>query len=213
LSHSERTPGTEFLDRLVTADVVAAGELARSHCGRYGLLAFYDDMVGAAFDALDERVRTGSLTLAQMYVVAAAAQAAAATAYETVPWPERAGATAVIACAPRERHSFGARIVADAFALAGWRDVFLGAGHDAEAIARAVSEHGAGALALSVTLPEHVSGVRQTIARARIVRPGLRVVVGGRGARAVDARQIGADVVAGTAREANDVASAFRIEL
>jgi methanogenic corrinoid protein MtbC1 len=212
LSYSGRAPHAEFLERIVTSDVAGAGAEAQRLCGRHGLVAFYDDVVDTSFHALDERVRRRQLSLAQLYVAAASVQAAAATAYESVRWPDPRGGTIVVACAPGERHSFGARVAADAFALAGWRDVFLGAGQDADAIARAVDEHGAGALAISVTMSLHLDAVREAIGKARGLRSGLKVVVGGKAVRGVPSADLDADAVAGSAREARDVAITFRIE-
>ncbi len=197
---------------MVSADVAGAGAEAQRLCALHGLIAFYDDVVEVTFDALEERVRRRELTSTQMYAAAAAVQAASATAYELVPWPERRGATVVVACAPQERHAFGARIAADAFALAGWRDVFVGAGLESAGIGATIAQHRAVALALSVTLKMNVEGVRDTIAHARSVRPGLRVVVGGRAVRGFAAADLDADAVAGSAREAHDVACTFRRE-
>jgi methanogenic corrinoid protein MtbC1 len=212
VSYSERAPHTEFLELIVSADLAGAGLEAQRLCARVGLLAFYDDIVEVALEALEERVRRHKSTAAEMYAHAAAIQAAAATAYELVPWPARTAGTVVVACAPHERHGFGARVAADAFALEGWRDVFLGPGLDGDAIAAAVAQHEASALALSVALKTNVEGARETIERARRARPDLRVVLGGKAMRGFAAADLNANAVALSAREARDVARTFRRE-
>jgi methanogenic corrinoid protein MtbC1 len=212
VSYSERAPHAEFLELIVAADVAGAGLEAQRLCTRLGLLAFYDDVVEVVIETFEEQVRRHKLTAAEMYTHAAAVQAAAATAYELVPWPARTAGTVVVACAPHERHGFGARVAADAFALAGWRDVFLGPGLDVQAIAAAVTQHDASVLALSITLKTNVEGARETVERARRARPDLRVVIGGKAVRGFAAADLNANAVALSAREARDVACTFRRE-
>lgn len=89
------------------------------------------------------------------------------------------GQTVLLACPPEERHDLGLRMLADRFALAGYRVVFLGADTPvAEIIAAAQATH-ADIVALSVsTILERID-LRSFADQLRAALPDTRIVFGG----------------------------------
>lgn len=80
-----------------------------------------------------------------------------------------------------ELHEVGIRMVADLFELSGWDSMFLGASVPPEGLLSAIEEFDPHVLALSVTIPFHLSLLTEMIAKVRDVYPAQRlpILVGG----------------------------------
>jgi MerR family transcriptional regulator, light-induced transcriptional regulator len=93
--------------------------------------------------------------------------------------PRERRATALLAAPDDEYHDLGLRMLADRFALAGWRAHFLGAAVPVDELAAAVDELGADAVALSASTHFHRASLRDYVTRLADAHPGLRIWVGG----------------------------------
>ncbi len=92
---------------------------------------------------------------------------------------------AVVAAAPDELHEIGAWMLADLLEVHGWQIRYLGANVPEKALLDLLEEFRPTLVAISVTMPYHLERalelVRQARANPRLA--GLRVMVGGLGAR------------------------------
>ena len=91
----------------------------------------------------------------------------------------RRAPVAVVCCVPRERHSLGLMMVADALRSGGVGVHLLGEGLPADAVIDFVARVDADLLGLSCAMDVHLPEVADLIARARQVVPGLKVALGG----------------------------------
>ncbi|MBF0447266.1 MAG: cobalamin-dependent protein [Magnetococcales bacterium] len=80
-----------------------------------------------------------------------------------------------------ELHEIGIRMVADLFELSGWESMFLGANIPAQGLIAAIEDFQPHVLALSVTLPYHLSLLKEMVGKVREVYPEERlpILVGG----------------------------------
>jgi MerR family transcriptional regulator, light-induced transcriptional regulator len=78
------------------------------------------------------------------------------------------GLRALFACAAGNHHEVGLRMVANAFELDGWETYFLGANMPATSVIAQVREMKPHLLGLSASLPQHLRGLRETIAALRV---------------------------------------------
>lgn len=95
-------------------------------------------------------------------------------------------------------HEIGALLAAATAATEGWRVTYLGADLPAEDIAAAVTESGAGVVALSLIFPLDDAGVHEQLRRlVSLLEPDIRLVVGGSGADSyrTTLERLGAQVV------------------
>jgi methanogenic corrinoid protein MtbC1 len=87
--------------------------------------------------------------------------------------------SALFACPPEEWHDLGSRMLADRFAMAGWRTYFLGADVPIREIVEAARSLGVHLLALTAATHYERLELRELIDGIRAQLPGVRVVVGG----------------------------------
>lgn len=92
--------------------------------------------------------------------------------------PDRT-AVVVLAAPADEYHDLGLRMLADRFALAGWRPQFLGANVPVSEVIAAASELHADAIALSASTHFHRLALRQYVDAIAGALPDARVWVGG----------------------------------
>ena len=111
-------------------------------------------------------------------------------------WDRGAGARAVLACPPGERHDLGLVIFGLALRELGWRITFLGADTPPETVVETVRRLEPEALVLAVTDAARLDGVVETAARLADTRTA--VWIGGAGAAEVD----GASVLVGSPLDA-----------
>ena len=108
-------------------------------------------------------------------------------------------------------HEIGVRMISDFFEMEGWDTFYLGASTPVETILETVRSRRPDVVAISVTMPYHVSEAARLIAmiRAAELQPAPHVLVGGRAFVDDDGlwRDIGADATAQDASLAVAIAS------
>jgi methanogenic corrinoid protein MtbC1 len=92
----------------------------------------------------------------------------------------RSGRSMLVACVENEQHELGARTIADVFELSGWRTSFLGANLPPRELVTLLkkADYTPDLIALSATMPAHISKLASTIAA---IRDGsnIPIMVGG----------------------------------
>lgn len=119
--------------------------------------------------------------------------------------------TVVAACVGNELHEIGIRMVADFFEMDGWNVYTTGANTPVKSILAAVKDRKADVVALSITMPSSLSGLRYLV---RTLRAGagtahVKIIVGGSPFAIVPDlwHQVGVDAVAASAEDAVTVAN------
>ena len=185
-----------MLAALVNGDVSLAYRLATE------LLAHgvgFDEIVGDVFGPvqaeLGARWAAGDIVVADEHAASAAVEDLIIRLGATVEAPT--GPAVVVAAAERDTHALGARVVASALSLDGFRVLFLGASVPAEDLRDYLEVQQPLALALSCSIGAALSGARRCVAVAHEV--GIPVVCGGRALSESRARALGADAFAALA--------------
>ncbi|MDD1674171.1 MAG: cobalamin-dependent protein [Methanomicrobiales archaeon] len=151
-----------------------------------------------------------TITIAQEHFITASVQAAIALLHERVisgsEHNKRKEKALVAACVGDELHDVGIRMVADFFAMDGWDTYYIGGNIPAQSLVRAVIDRKADVVAISATMPFHISEVHYLIRslRADPETAKVKIIVGGYPFAIVPDlwKQLGADAVAKDAEEA-----------
>lgn len=203
-------PTARLLPRLLAGDGAGATDLALAAlAGGLTLEGLYLDVLGPCLREIGRRWQIGRLSVAEEHLATATTQLVMARLYPQTLSAPHGGRQVVVACVGGELHEVGARMVADLFELAGWRSTFLGASTPTADVARTVADHRPDLLAVSASMPTHVTAVREVVdavAAAGVAADVARVpiIVGGRPFLQAPGlwRRVGADGTARDAREA-----------
>jgi MerR family transcriptional regulator, light-induced transcriptional regulator len=118
--------------------------------------------------------------IAQEHMATAISQLALAQLYRYAkPHPPR-GRKVVVGCVEGELHDFPARLLADELDLAGFETRFLGADVPTGSLLQVLDQEKPDLLALSITMPFHISALRRQVTRVREHTNGkLPIAIGG----------------------------------
>ncbi len=121
------------------------------------------------------------ITVAHEHYCTAATQQIMSGLYSHIFSTQRKGKTLVACSISGELHEMGIRMVSDFFEMDGWDTYYLGANMPENQLLEALIEYKADVLALSVTLPTHVSKAATFIKKIRkhSALSDLKIMVGG----------------------------------
>lgn len=103
------------------------------------------------------------ISVSQEHLATAITQNVLASAYMQASFAPAVGKTAMFACVEANHHSVGLRMVSDGFETAGWDALFLGANVPMTDLLHEVDRLRPDLLALSVSLPNHVTSAGLSI--------------------------------------------------
>jgi methanogenic corrinoid protein MtbC1 len=169
----------------IASDVYALGQLVDQALALSTLDVSFIEVLTPALAEVGERWASGSVSVAQEHLASATVRAA----LQKLLSDQRADVhgTAVLACAPGERHEIGLLMLAVMLRSEGWQVAYLGADTpfgDAVALAEGLD---ATALCLSAASRESARALDRELATTA-TRDSLAVIVGGRGTETTDVR-------------------------
>ena len=164
------------------------------------------NVIKPALYAIGTKWQLNQVSVAQEHLATAIAHSVMTAGLLHSPVPPMQGKRALLACVQGNRHSVGARMVCDAFQLAGWDVQFLGADTPNSALVGHAAEWKPDLIGLSVSFPQQLSAAKEVIARLRERLGSLRppVLLGGLAINRFPdlAEMVGADAHSPDAQEA-----------
>jgi MerR family transcriptional regulator, light-induced transcriptional regulator len=169
----------------IANDIHGLGHLVDQALARSTLDETFLNILTPALVEVGECWATGSVSVAQEHLASATVRAALQKLLSDVRADVRG--TAVLACAPGERHEIGLLMLAVLLRSDGWQVAYLGADTPC-ADAVALSDRlDAAALCFSAASEESAHALERELA-ATPLRDSLEVVIGGRGTKQTDVR-------------------------
>lgn len=169
-------------ERLAMLTALVSGDVALAHRITLGLLGSgvpFDDIaveiLGPVQVELGRRWAVGDLGIAHEHAASAAVEELLLRLGTVAESPHGPGI--VVASAEHDSHALGARVVASALTLEGYRVMFLGASVPAGDLAEFLEMQDPLALVLSCSIPTALAGVARSVAAAHEV--GVPVLGGG----------------------------------
>jgi methanogenic corrinoid protein MtbC1 len=143
----------------------------------------YQNLVQRSLYEVGDLWQRGQISVAAEHIATAITESLLNLAYPRLFAGPRLGKSAVVACAPKERHQVGCRIVADYFELYGWRSHFLGADTPGPDIRSLIQSVHPDVVALSVTMPVNLNAVIDEVREIRAAFREMPLLVGGQALR------------------------------
>jgi len=155
------------------------------------------------------------ITVAHEHYCTAATQLIMSRLYPIIFSNKKNGLKMVACSVASELHEIGIRMVSDFFEMDGWDTYYMGSNMPESHILKALREHNANLLAISVTLPIHINKVESIIRNVRD-KPefkNLKIMTGGYPFGIIPglSEKLGADATAVNARMAISKANALMI--
>lgn len=150
--------------------------------------------------------QSGEITVSREHYITAMTQYIISNFYEQIFNSNRSKDKTLIACAVgSELHELGIRMVTDIFELEGWNTHYLGANLPVEELIKFALDVKPNVIALSITMPYHLSKLTETIQALKKV-PELHdvsILVGGKALNEISdvCQKTGADIYAKNALE------------
>ncbi len=150
--------------------------------------------------------QTNKITVGQEHYCTAATQMIMSSVFASVLESKRKGVKLVACSISGDLHELGIRMIADLFELNGWDTYYIGSNMPDDKVITTLKEQNPDVLAISVTIPYHLSRAEELIKKIRndhsLVK--LKIIVGGYSFNIVPDlwKQFGADGFAINAHEA-----------
>jgi methanogenic corrinoid protein MtbC1 len=195
-----------FLRALVERDSTAARRaIEAAVAGGVPVDDVYLDVLQPALYEIGHRWALGDLNVAQEHYATAIAQSVLDVLSASRPRARPDGRLAIVTATPDEQHSLGARMLADFLEADGWEALLLGAGPPVRDVIELVDLERPDVVALSTSTAGVLPGLIELTRALSELRPRPLILAGGRfwtAETSAAARELGADLVIGDAREA-----------
>ncbi|MBL8896079.1 MAG: cobalamin-dependent protein [Planctomycetes bacterium] len=198
----------QFLVAVLEGDGERALELvlAPARAGTMSTSRLAEAVVGRALEEIGRLWQVGDASVADEHLCSRVAERALAALAALGDRAPRNGLRVATLSVGGEMHDIGLRLVADAFAAAGWNVLHLGANMPGEHLMQILRDPGVDLLAVATTISLHLRNTARLIELVRLDEEfdSVPILVGGAPFRiAPDLwREIGADGTASTAAEA-----------
>jgi methanogenic corrinoid protein MtbC1 len=180
-----RTPwvGTEAFEAALLAgrqhEALAVVNRRIDDC--HSLVDIEMNVIQPALYEIGNKWQLNQISVAQEHLATAITQSVMTVGLLRSPVPPMNGKRVLLACVQGNNHAVGARMVCDAFQLAGWEVQFLGADTPTSALVGHAAEWKPDLIGLSVSFPQQLPAAKDVIARLRERLRSLRppVLLGG----------------------------------
>jgi methanogenic corrinoid protein MtbC1 len=145
------------------------------------LRTLYTEVVTPALYEIGARWETGEVTVAEEHRASEIMRRVIDICSQVFSWVGRTKGRALLTAAPGERHSLGARIVADLLEIDGWEVTFVGATSPIRDVAYLAASTEPHVIGISVAMPSNLPQLATLIRRLReLPHPErARIMVGG----------------------------------
>lgn len=147
----------------------------------HSLVDVETNVIQPAFYEIGKKWQLNQISVAQEHLATAIAHSVMTIGLLRSPVPPMHGKRMLLACVQGNNHAVGARMVCDAFQLAGWDVQFLGSDTPTSALVGHAIEWKPDLIGLSVSFPQQLPAAKDVIARLRERLGSLRppVLLGG----------------------------------
>jgi methanogenic corrinoid protein MtbC1 len=199
-----------FLDALLNAEHTEARLIAREVKDAAGFESFLLEVIQPSMYEIGRLWEQNIVSVAQEHLASSIVSRVMSQLYADIVSIKPTKGRAVITAAPNEYHELGAWMVSDLLELDGWQIRYLGTSTPLPDLLKLLEDFKPHLLAISVTMPFNLDKVKNiiTAVRERESLRTIKIMVGGGVLQTMPNlwSELGADAVAGNAKEAVEVA-------
>jgi methanogenic corrinoid protein MtbC1 len=194
----------DYLTAVLEPDPFRAREVVRGAADAGAPIeVLYHEVLEAAMAEVGLRWESGEITIAHEHLAAEVTVSLVAELATRVRTRPSSGRLAVVSCTPGERHCIGGLMLAGLLEAEGWEVLFLGATLPLDDLVLLAESEAPDVVALSTTIADNLPRAREAVMALRDLDEPPLVAVGGQAyAGEPEARDVGADLWAPSARDA-----------
>jgi methanogenic corrinoid protein MtbC1 len=177
----EALPEVETLTRaMLRGDMAAARDIGRA-AATHGYIKAATRLFQPALYTIGLMWQRNEITVAQEHLATAIAQNIMAQLFAAADFAPPLDRKALFAAVPESQHALGARMVSDAFEVAGWSVQYLGANTPIDALVAQVDIWRPEVVGISASLVQQLSALKETVdtLRAALGTQCPHILVGG----------------------------------
>jgi|AntRauTorcE11897_2_1112592.scaffolds.fasta_scaffold00437_4 methanogenic corrinoid protein MtbC1 len=202
----------KYLDLLLSGDRKKAAQLIRKLVDDgTSIKDIYEHIFQKTQYEVGALWQTNQITVAHEHFCTAATQLIMSQLYPEIFATKKTGKRLVSCSVGSELHEIGIRMVTDYFEMEGWDTYYLGANMPDNHLIASIKETKADLLAISITIPLHISKAKNLIEKIRLESEfeQMKIIVGGYPFKIVPNlwKKVGADASALSANEAIEIAN------
>lgn len=170
----------EYLEALLKSETGQAHQIIENiRRSDSSLPQIYEEILAPVMREVGELWHQNRITVDKEHYITSVTQSVLSRFYDELFYRPRIGRTLVSCAVGSELHEIGTRMLSDIFEYYGWDTYYLGAALPRAALLKALSEYKPDLVALTVTMPPHLSECEETIQAIRGQFPDMRIIVGG----------------------------------
>ncbi|MBN2852269.1 MAG: cobalamin-dependent protein [Clostridia bacterium] len=171
----------DYLECLLKNDTKGAVELI-GNIAKSGidLIDIYINIIQEVMYEVGNLWHRNLITVDKEHYCTATTQVVLSQFYPVIFSSPRNGLKLLSCCVGSELHEMGIRMLSDLFEYNGWDSIYLGAAVPKQAILSSIRENMPELVALSVTMPQHLSLCLDIVTSIKEKYPAMKVAVGGR---------------------------------
>jgi len=145
----------------------------------YALGEIYEDILQPVMHEIGALWHQNKISVDQEHYMTSITQVVLSQFYDMIFSTPKSGYTLLSCSVGSELHEMGARMVSDLFEYHGWDSIYLGSSVPKKALLKSIERHKPHLVALSVTMPQHLSLCKELVETIKTAYPGVKVAVGG----------------------------------
>jgi len=143
------------------------------------LVEIYDKILAQTMHEVGDLWHRSIITVDKEHYVTAVTQTVMGSFYDEIFAAPRNNKRLVSCAVGSDLHELGIRMLSDLFEQRGWDTYYLGAAQTEGSILKAIGEYEPKLIALSVTMPIHLSACEIIVRKIKETYPNVKIAVGG----------------------------------
>ncbi|KAF0091475.1 MAG: cobalamin B12-binding domain-containing protein [Fusobacteria bacterium] len=172
----------KYLDYLLNYDTQGAYKFVESLIKTgYTLEEIYIDILQEVMHEVGNLWQRQEISVDKEHYCTSTTQVILSQFYPLIFSSAKKGAKILTCTVGSELHEMGARMISDLFEFYGWDSIYLGAAVPNEFVLKAIEENKPDLIALSVTMPQHLTICHDLVKAIKAKNINSKIAVGGRG--------------------------------
>lgn len=171
---------SQYLQNMLRGNRTGCSAIARQYLAiNPSVIGLYEEVFKTALYEVGRLWETNQITVATEHLATAITEGVLNELFEQIISGKKHNRKVVVACAEKEQHQVGIKMVADVFEMKGWESFFLGTGIPTSELVKFIREIEPDLLAISLSVYFNFANLKKMLDALKSEFPELQVILGG----------------------------------